>query len=242
MYSENGITVSSADILTEIIESGAVIESPCKIAGVSKFDVRFFGAYSFCRGGRFVMVDSIGRFCSIAPNVVIGPEEHDTRLLTTSTFLNSEWDNAEFSEYWERNSAERQNIFRQIRSPDFRNRKKVVIGNDVWIGQNALIRRGVTIGDGAVIGAHAVVSKDVAPYSMVMGSPATHMRFRFAPHLVEILTKVKWWNWSLDSLDGISWSDPEAACKELLRRYEAGAFKTAEYATFKPVIASDICL
>lgn len=72
----------------------------------------------------------------------------------------------------------------------------VVIGNDVWIGREALIMSGVTIGDGAVVGSRAVVTKNVMPYSIVAGNPATHIRFRFDEKVISELLLIAWWNWS----------------------------------------------
>jgi len=71
----------------------------------------------------------------------------------------------------------------------------VQIGNDVWIGRGAFIMAGVSIGDGAVVGARALVSKDVEPYSIVGGVPATHIKYRFDADTIEKLMKIKWWNW-----------------------------------------------
>lgn len=72
----------------------------------------------------------------------------------------------------------------------------VLIGNDVWIGTEALIFSGVTIGDGAVIGARAVVTRDVAPYAVVVGNPAKVVKFRFDEETIERLLALKWWDWS----------------------------------------------
>ncbi len=71
----------------------------------------------------------------------------------------------------------------------------VIIGNDVWIGREALILSGVTIGDGAVVGARAVVAKDVAPYSIVCGNPARHVRYRFGEDVIALLQQLAWWDW-----------------------------------------------
>lgn len=70
----------------------------------------------------------------------------------------------------------------------------VKIGNDVWIGRKARIMSGVTIGDGAVVGAYSVVTKDVKPYEIVAGNPATHRKFRFPPDIVELLQKLAYWD------------------------------------------------
>ncbi len=68
------------------------------------------------------------------------------------------------------------------------------VGNDVWIGDSAVILSGVTIGDGAVIGAYSVVARDVAPYSIVVGNPARVVRSRFSPDDVDFLLRSKWWD------------------------------------------------
>lgn len=73
----------------------------------------------------------------------------------------------------------------------------IVIGNDVWIGYEALIMADVHIGDGAVIGARAVVTKDVPPYTIVGGVPAREIRKRFAPDVIARLLELKWWDWPM---------------------------------------------
>lgn len=75
------------------------------------------------------------------------------------------------------------------------NKGDIVIGNDVWIGYEAVILAGVTIGDGAVIGARAVVTKDIPPYTIVGGVPAKPIRKRFSQETIDLLLKIKWWNW-----------------------------------------------
>jgi acetyltransferase-like isoleucine patch superfamily enzyme len=80
-----------------------------------------------------------------------------------------------------------------------RGKGPVVIGNDVWIGYRATILSGVTIGNGAIIGANAVVAKDVAPYSVVAGSPAQHLKYRFAEEWCDSLNRrIRWWEWEID--------------------------------------------
>lgn len=75
-----------------------------------------------------------------------------------------------------------------------------VIGNDVWIGYEAVIMPGVQIGDGAVIASKAVVTKDVAPYAIVGGHPASLIRFRFEKPVVDQLLTIRWWDWDLDKI------------------------------------------
>lgn len=74
----------------------------------------------------------------------------------------------------------------------------IVIGNDVWIGRDALLLSGVTVGHGAVVGARAVVTKDVRPYAIVAGNPAREIRRRFSDSQVERLLALEWWYWSTE--------------------------------------------
>lgn len=75
-----------------------------------------------------------------------------------------------------------------------------VVGNDVWIGQNATILPGVHIGDGAIIGLNSVVTKDIEPYTIVAGNPAKVIRKRFDNELIELMLELKWWNKSIEEI------------------------------------------
>ena len=97
------------------------------------------------------------------------------------------------------------------------NKGDIVIGNDVWIGYEAVILSGVTIGDGAIIGARAVVTKDVAPYSIVGGVPAKEIRKRYDPQTIERLIQLKWWDWPEENirqaLPALMHGDIDALCE-----------------------------
>src|SRR5665811_2625453 len=99
---------------------------------------------------------------------------------------------------------------------------QVVIGNDVWIGANATILRGVTIGDGAIIASGSVVTKDVAPYSVVGGVPARHIRFRFDEDTIAELLDLRWWRFSPNDLSGVPFDDVNAAITEIRGRIDQG--------------------
>jgi len=123
----------------------------------------------------------IGAFCSISSNVQIYlGGNHRSDWVTTSPL----------------------NIFFEQKNNLVHETTKgnVNIGNDVWICGNAVILSGVTIGHGAVIGNSAVVSRDVAPYSIVAGNPAKHIRYRFEPETIEQLLSISWWDWSEEDL------------------------------------------
>uniref|UniRef100_A4XPU5 Acetyltransferase (Isoleucine patch superfamily)-like protein n=1 Tax=Ectopseudomonas mendocina (strain ymp) TaxID=399739 RepID=A4XPU5_ECTM1 len=83
-------------------------------------------------------------------------------------------------------------------------RGDVTIGSDVWLCTGAMILSGVTVGDGAVVAAGAVVSRDVAPYSVVAGNPARHIRWRFPEPVREALRATKWWEWPEEEVRRIS--------------------------------------
>lgn len=81
-------------------------------------------------------------------------------------------------------------------------RSTITIGNDVWIGQDAMILGGVTVGDGAIVGAGSLVTRDVAPYTIVAGNPAAVIRTRYTDEQVRKLLKLKWW--SIENIEGIA--------------------------------------
>jgi acetyltransferase-like isoleucine patch superfamily enzyme len=76
----------------------------------------------------------------------------------------------------------------------------VHIGHDVWVGEGALILSGITIGNGAVIASRSIVTKDVAPFSIMAGNPARAIRSRFPEHLIGALEEIAWWNWPLPKI------------------------------------------
>lgn len=130
----------------------------------------------------------IGKYCSIAPNVFIGPGEHYTRFATTHPVL--------FDPFWRKllSISEKEEYIKRIGKYDLITN----IGNDVWIGYNATILRGINIGDGAVIASGAVVTADVPPYAIVGGVPARIIKYRFSDEKIDILLKSKWWDKPID--------------------------------------------
>lgn len=129
----------------------------------------------------------IGKFCSIAcgTKFLFNCANHTLKSLSTYTF-------PLFYEEWE---LEKSNI-----TTAWDNKDDIVIGNDVWIGYEAVIMAGVHIGDGAIIAARAVVTKDVPPYTIVGGTPAKEIRRRFDEEIIQQLLLLKWWNWSTDKI------------------------------------------
>lgn len=125
----------------------------------------------------------IGKFCQIATGVrfIMNGSNHAMNGISTYPFkvFGKSWSNA---------------------SMDVISKGDTVIGNDVWIGNSVTIMQGIKIGDGAIIGTNALVTKDVPPYTIVGGNPATIIRKRFNDETTEFLLQLKWWNWSVEKI------------------------------------------
>lgn len=129
----------------------------------------------------------IGKFCSIAcgAKFLFTSANHTLRSLSTYPF-------PLFFEEW--------NLDKKHVKSAWDNKGDIVIGNDVWIGYEAVILSGVHIGDGAIIGTRAVVTKDVPPYTVVGGIPAKEIKKRFDEETINKLQLLQWWNWSFDKI------------------------------------------
>ncbi len=136
------------------------------------------GRYSYVGRNSFITNCSIGNFCSIAGNCNIGGTGHPLNWVSTSSVFHK-WDNI-----LKKNFARHEyDIFQQT-----------VIGNDVWIATNAMLKAGITVADGAVIGMGAVVTKNVGPYEIWAGNPAKCIRKRFDDETVKKLLESRWWD------------------------------------------------
>ena len=139
----------------------------------------------------------IGKFCQIAAGVefVMNDANHQINAVTTFPFYTLEgWD------------------MEPPAPSDMPFKGDTVIGNDVWIGQNAVILPGVHIGDGAIIGANSVVGSDVAPYTIVIGNPAKVLRRRFDDELIGLLLQFRWWDKGAEEINGLI---PILTCSDL---------------------------
>ncbi|MDY4964926.1 MAG: CatB-related O-acetyltransferase [Dysosmobacter sp.] len=129
----------------------------------------------------------IGKFCSIAcgAKFLFNSANHTLRSLSTYPFpiFYEEWglEGKDIRQAWD-------------------NKGDIVIGNDVWIGYQAVILAGVTVGDGAIIGSRAVVTRDVPPYTIVGGVPAKPIRKRFDEDTIARLQALRWWDWDQETI------------------------------------------
>ncbi|MCR5261760.1 MAG: CatB-related O-acetyltransferase [Candidatus Gastranaerophilales bacterium] len=142
---------------------------------------------------RDVFVDDyteIGRYCSIANDVIIAASEHPITNFSTHP-ISYDVENYPGKE------------------------TKTIIGNDVWLGTRAIIKKGVTIGDGAVVASGAVVTKDVPPYAIVAGVPTKIIKYRFEEETIKALLDTQWWTFPLEKLQDLKNLPIEEALKKL---------------------------
>ncbi|APG48309.1 chloramphenicol acetyltransferase [Phaeobacter porticola] len=141
-----------------------------------------FGDYSYCDRNCDIANTEIGKFSNIASAVRIGATDHPLDKASLHHFLyrsSSYWDDVDDDANWF----------------DHRASRRAEIGNDTWIGHGALIKPDVTIGHGAVVASGAVVTKDVAPYTIVGGNTAQLIRRRLTEAVAEQMMELGWWHW-----------------------------------------------
>lgn len=168
------------------------VTHPNIIVGRYSYYSGYYHGHSFDDCARFLLPDEgadrliVGSFCSIgsgAAFIMAGNQGHRHEWISTFPF------------------------FFMPEVPAFAGARNgyepagdTVIGNDVWIGSEAIIMPGVRIGDGAIIGTRALVTKDVPPYAIIGGNPAKMIRKRFGDHEIGLLMEMRWWDWSDDQL------------------------------------------
>jgi acetyltransferase-like isoleucine patch superfamily enzyme len=158
--------------------SSSTVPATSKLESGTSFYHSSIDRYSFCGYDCDVYYADIGAFTSIANNVVIGGGRHPMDWVGMSPV------------FYEGRDSVRAKFAMHRREPA----RRVIVGNDVWIGRSAIILPGATVGDGAVVGAGSVVTKDVAPYAIVAGNPARLVRFRFDDETIARLLASKWWD------------------------------------------------
>lgn len=159
----------------------------CEVGAGSRVLNSSFEDYAYCDRLADIANTTVGKFANIAAMTRIGPTDHPMAKASLHHFLYRS------SAYWD--EAADDDAFFAARAA-----RRTSLGPDTWIGHGAIIKPEVTIGAGAVIASGAVVTKDVAPYMIVAGLPATPLRPRFNARTAERLLGLAWWNWSHDML------------------------------------------
>ncbi len=169
------------------------ITNPNIIAGKYSYYSGYYHGHSFDDCARYLMPDRndidkliIGSFCSIGSGVsfiMAGNQGHQHSWISSFPFF----------------YMPEVEIFNKA-IDGFENAGDTVVGNDVWIGTEAIIMSGVKIGDGAVIGSRSVVTKDVAPYTIIGGNPSKIIKSRFSEQHIKMLLEIKWWDWDEEKL------------------------------------------
>ncbi|MET3924472.1 type B chloramphenicol O-acetyltransferase [Devosia sp. 2618] len=169
------------------------VTHPNIVVGRYSYYSGYYHGHSFDDCARFLLPHEgadkliVGSFCSIgsgAAFIMAGNQGHRNDWVSTFPFFYLP-DHPEFAGAVD----------------GFKAAGDTVIGNDVWIGSEAIIMAGVTIGHGAVIGTRALVTKDVEPYTIVGGNPAKPIRKRFNDEQIAMLLEMQWWDWSEDQLE-----------------------------------------
>ena len=159
----------------------------CEILEGTKVEYSTIGDLSYLGENCIVADAKIGKFCAIAASVRIGAPNHPMQRPSQHRFTYC-------TDYYSTSVGRDRAFF------DNRRATVVTIGNDVWIGHGVIVLPGVSVGDGAVLAAGAVVSRDVAPYTIVGGVPARFIRERFPRDVAERLLRLRWWDRPLEHI------------------------------------------
>jgi acetyltransferase-like isoleucine patch superfamily enzyme len=165
------------DISPSAKVSNSTLKIYTRVKDYAELRDSYLGEYSYISQQSIVNKTNIGKFCSIANGCYIGLWEHNTQVSTHSFYL------------YEHSG----HFVKGYRNYD-KDTIETNIGNDVWIGANSVVLKGVSIADGAIVGASAVVTKDVPPYAIVVGNPAKVLKNRYSQKEIDWLLSVKWWD------------------------------------------------
>ena len=191
IYDENIKLAGFAKIMNSTLLGNAFIGmSSC----INRCDV---GRYNGLAYFSYLADTNTGHYCTFGSRISIGAFSHPT-------------DNLSVHEIGYRNTLESygDTILQEDASTYMDERaKKTTIGNDVWIGDNAVVIKGVTISNGAIVAAGSIVTRDVDPYSIVAGNPAKQIRTRFSDKIIERLLSTNWWEYSMQELKDVPFDD-----------------------------------
>ncbi|EEB83891.1 chloramphenicol acetyltransferase [Roseobacter sp. GAI101] len=165
------------------------------------------GDYSYCDRFADIANATVGKFSNIAAYVRIGATDHPMEKASLHHF------HYRSADYFD-DAADDDAWF------DHRRTRRTVIGHDTWLGHGAQVRPDVTIGHGAVVAGGAIVTKDVAPYTIVAGIPAVPLRARYAPGIADRISAIAWWDWPHDRLRAALDDFRTLSAEVFLEKYE----------------------
>ena len=174
---------TGAHVSGSVLESSVAVHQKAELCGVN------IGRFSYIARETVINEVDIGRFCSIGPRCLIGSGDHPVDWVSTSPVF-----------YSNIQQTGRSFVKGSPTNASFTERRRITIGNDVWIGAHVFVRDGVNIRNGAIVAAGAVVTKDVPAFAVVGGVPARRIRFRFPPEIVEEMQSIAWWDWPVELL------------------------------------------
>ena len=177
----NSEVASSAFIDPSALILNSRVGDTCQVFDDAMLCYAELGDFSYISRRTCVFSSVIGKYCSISWNASIGPGNHDYQRISQHAML--------YTQRFGMITTDRERYYNQYDG-------EASIGNDVWIGCNATIMRGVSIGNGAVIGAGAVITRDVAPYT-IMGGVNKFLKIRFEENIAERLEQLKWWDYPI---------------------------------------------
>ena len=176
-FSKNSSSYISS---TAFVDSSSTLAPYVTLYGNAKVIESDISSFTYIQPNSTIFKSTIGKFCSIAEGVKIGLAEHPLFMISTSPVF---YDNSQDLP-----------LFLTDRSLKYGSDALTIVGSDVWIGQNTIIKSGVSIGTGAVIGAGSIVTHDVPPYAIHAGNPAKLIRMRFSGEIYNRLVESNWWD------------------------------------------------
>jgi acetyltransferase-like isoleucine patch superfamily enzyme len=169
------------------IKNSSIHKTSLVYAGSQLVNVEL-GRYSDIGYDNTIINTKIGSFCAFGKNVIIGGANHSVNWVSISSVFNLNKD--DFKKKFSRHSFSLESMTK--------------VGNDVWIGDNAMIKAGVTINNGAIVGMGSVVTKDIPPYEIWAGNPAKCIKKRFTQNEIDELEKMQWWNWDDKTIEELA--------------------------------------
>lgn len=198
-------------------------EPPIRILEAQFINSASIGAFTYFVTGRF-QDTTIGRYCSIARDVQVGPGSHPLDWLSTHPFqFRNDFRFRVGSSFEGSTEYHNHRVDQQAKAST--QAKPVTIGHDVWIGNGALVLPGLTVGNGAVIAARSVVTKNVPAYAIVGGNPARVIRMRFDDLIIERLQALAWWQYATWDMTDFQFHDIHSITSELEDRVSSSLIK-----------------